>query len=224
METSRLSSRALDTYSAEPSPMSSQAINIDRPLAAVCVYCGSSELADPSLMEAAERLGAAIARSDRRLVYGGGGVGLMGACARGAAAAGGRVLGVIPKFLTDVEQPPMGAQTVVVSSMHERKMRMFEEADAFAVLPGAIGTLEEVIELLSWRRLALHAKPVVFYNPAGFWDPLFELFSRFIDSRLLPAAFSACWREVSDIEAVLPTLASMPTDVFPPSPRMATLV
>lgn len=190
--------------------MSSQS----RRLASVCVYCGSSNRADPALLDAAARLGRAIAGEGLRLVYGGGGVGLMGACARAAHDAGGRVLGIIPDFLTFVEKPPAGAETVIVASMHERKMRMFEEADGFAVLPGAIGTLEEVIELLSWRRLGLHAKPIVIYNPAGFWDPLFTLFAQFIDQRLIPAGFADCWRVVETIEEVLPALRAMPTRVF----------
>ncbi len=179
---------------------------------AVCVFCGSSNDAAPELLAAAGRLGEAIARARVRLVYGGGGVGLMGACARAAHEAGGRILGIIPQFLTRVEKPPPSVTTVVVASMHERKMRMFEAADAFAVLPGAIGTLEEVVELLSWRRLGLHAKPIVFYNPDGFWDPLFAQFARFIDHRLLPGAFADCWAAVGDIDEVLPTLAAMPRD------------
>jgi uncharacterized protein (TIGR00730 family) len=183
-----------------------------RPAPSICIFCGSSNEAAPELIQAAERLGGMIAEAGVRLVYGGGGVGLMGACARGAYEAGGQILGVIPAFLTRVEKPPPSVTTVVVASMHERKMRMFEEADAFAVLPGAIGTLEEVIELLSWRRLGLHAKPIVFYNPGGFWDCLFALFARFIDDKLLPDAFNDCWRAVSDIEDVLSSLAAAPRD------------
>jgi len=182
-----------------------------RRLGSVCVYCGSSNEAEPAFIAAAAALGEILAREGLRLVYGGGGVGLMGACARAAHFAGGRVLGVIPEFLTPAERPPPMVETVVVASMHERKMRMFEEADAFAILPGAIGTLEEAVELLSWRRLGLHAKPIVFYNPAGFWAPLFTLFEQFIDRGLLPAEFNACWRAVSDIEEVLPTLRAMPS-------------
>ena len=204
--------------------MSSRTEQNRPPFDSVCVYCGSSNLAPPALMAAAAHLGEAIALQGLRLVYGGGGVGLMGACARAANAAGGRVLGIIPGFLARVEQPPQDAQTVVVASMHERKMAMFEAADAFAVLPGAIGTLEEAIELLSWRRLALHAKPIVFYNPDGFWDPLFQMFARFIGDRLLPPEFNDCWRAVADVDQILPTLMSMPTDAFPPNPDLAALV
>ena len=89
-------------------------------------------------------------------------------------------------------------------------MRMFEEADAFAVLPGAIGTLEEAIELMSWRRLGLHAKPIAFYNPDGFWDPLFAMFERMVEAKLLPAEFETCWSLVDDIEALLPALRAAP--------------
>jgi uncharacterized protein (TIGR00730 family) len=94
--------------------------------------------------------------------------------------------------------------------MHERKIQMFEAADAFVVLPGAIGTLEEAVELLSWRRLGLHAKPIVFYNPADFWKPLFDLFDRFIEARLAPPEFSGCWRAVERIDQVIPALRTMP--------------
>ncbi len=183
-------------------------------LDSVCVYCGSSPRADPRLLKAAAALGRQLADGGLRLVYGGGGVGLMGACAKAAHQAGGRVLGVIPQFLTGHEHPLASIETVVVTSMHERKMRMFEEADGFAVLPGGIGTLEEAIELLSWRRLGLHVKPIVFYNPGGFWSHLFDLFAQMTDQALTPEEFRACWRAVDDIEAIVPALREMPTDVF----------
>jgi uncharacterized protein (TIGR00730 family) len=176
----------------------------------VCVYCASSEASPPELIAAAARFGEILARADVRLVYGGGGVGLMGACARAAHAAGGEVLGVIPGFLTQREAAFTRVETVVVDNMHQRKMRMFEEADAFAVLPGAIGTLEEAIELLSWKRLGLHAKPIVFFNPAGFWDPLFAMFEQLIATKLLPPEFNACWSQVDDIAALLPALRAAP--------------
>ncbi len=175
-------------------------------------------------MEDAGALGRALADAGIRLVYGGGGVGLMGACARAAHAAGGDVLGVIPKFLTAAEQPLGEIETVVVTSMHERKMRMFEEADAFVVLPGAIGTLEEVVELISWRRLGLHAKPIVFYSPGGFWDPLLALFDQFVSTRLAPAAFLDCWRVVERIEDVLPVLRDMPANPEPVELHVARLI
>ncbi len=189
-----------------------------RPLDSVCVYCASSEAAAPEFHAAAEALGGILAREGLRLVYGGGGVGLMGACAKAAHAAGGRVLGVIPHFLTSHERPLSMVDTVVVSSMHERKMRMFEEADAFAILPGGIGTLEEVIELLSWRRLGLHAKPIVFLNIQDFWAPLFDLFGHILTQDLVPDEFAECWRSVATVEEVLTALRTMPTLAFTTAP------
>ena len=189
-----------------------------RRLGSICVYCASSNAVAPEFMSAAEAFGSILAEAGLRLVYGGGGVGLMGACAKAAHAAGGRVLGVIPHFLTSHERPLKMVETVVVNSMHERKMMMFEEADAFAVLPGGIGTLEEVIELLSWRRLGLHAKPIVFLDLAGFWTPLFELLEHIVQQDLVPEEFRECWRSVERVEDILPALRSMPTLAFTTPP------
>ncbi|MDB5474792.1 MAG: hypothetical protein JWP49_303 [Phenylobacterium sp.] len=175
-------------------------------LDSVCVFCGSSEAADPAFLAAARQLGQTLAEADLRLVYGGGGVGLMGACARGAHEAGGRVLGIIPDFLMGRERALETVEHVIVSNMHERKMMMFERSDGFVILPGGIGTLEEVVELLSWRRLDLHAKPVVFYNPRNFWKTLFDCFQMTVDEHLTPADFMGSWRAVERIEEILPAL------------------
>jgi len=189
-----------------------------RRLGSVCVYCASSNAAAPAFHAAAESLGTILAREELRLVYGGGSVGLMGACAKGAHAAGGRVLGVIPHFLTSHERPLKSIETVVVNSMHERKMMMFEEADAFAILPGGIGTLEEVVELLSWRRLGLHAKPIVFLNLDGFWDPMFELLEHIVTQNLVPPEFREVWRSVEAVEDLLPAIRDMPCLAFTTPP------
>jgi uncharacterized protein (TIGR00730 family) len=192
--------------------------NESRRLESVCVYCASSNAADPRYIAAAEAFGAILAREGVRLVYGGGGVGLMGASARAAQTAGGKVLGVIPHFLTSHERPLKTVETVIVNSMHERKMMMFEESDAFGILPGGIGTLEEVIELLSWRRLGLHAKPIAFLNLDGFWDPLFALFEHIHAQQLIPPEFRDCWTSVDRVEALLPALREMPTLAFTTPP------
>jgi uncharacterized protein (TIGR00730 family) len=147
----------------------------------VCVYCASSDAADPRYLAQAEAFGAILARESVRLVYGGGGVGLMGASARGCYQNGGKVLGIMPEFLTNREMLYDKVETVVVQSMHERKQIMFDESDAFAILPGGIGTLEEIVELMSWRRLELHKKPMVFLSPDGFWDPLFALIDHTVE-------------------------------------------
>ena len=176
------------------------------PLSSICVFCGSSDDADPALIAAAATLGRDLAAERLKLIYGGGGVGLMGACAIAAHQAGGEVLGIIPGFLKEKERRLDVVETVTVSSMHERKMMMFELSDGFVVLPGGIGTLEEVVELLSWRRLDLHFKPVVFYNPDGFWEPLFALFRHVVEQKLTPPAFLDSWVTVDAIDEVIPAL------------------
>jgi hypothetical protein len=164
---------------------------------------------DPVFLTGAEQLGVELARAGVRLVYGGGGVGLMGACARAAHAAGGRVLGVMPTFLQSTEMALDAVETVFVASMHERKAIMFEQSDAFAVLPGGVGTLEEVVELLSWRRLGLHAKPVVFLNPGGYWTPLFELFAHTVDQGLTPEWFLDTFTWVKTADLILPAIREL---------------
>jgi uncharacterized protein (TIGR00730 family) len=182
------------------------------PLDSICVFCGSSDAADPALLTAAADLGRVLARENLKLIYGGGGVGLMGACAIAAHEAGGRVLGIIPNFLKVRERRLDVVETIVVTSMHERKMIMFERSDGFVVLPGGIGTLEEIVELLSWRRLDLHAKPVVFYNPGDFWAPLFHLFQHTVDAKLTPPEFMQSWVSVDQVEAIVPALrGELPT-------------
>lgn len=178
-------------------------------IGSVCVYCASSDAADPAYMEAAAAFGKALAQEGLRLVYGGGNIGLMGACARAAHAAGGRVLGVMPAFLRQREILYGAVETIVVASMHERKMVMFEQADAFVVLPGGVGTLEEAVEMMSWRRLEVHRKPIVFHSPGGFWAPLHALFQHTVDHNLTPAAFMDTWRSVETVEAILPALREL---------------
>lgn len=185
-----------------------------RRLASVCVYCGSSNDADPSYIEAAYAIGQSFAQAGLKLVYGGGGVGLMGATARGAHAAGGAVLGIIPTFLRGREQPFDDVETIVVDNMHERKMMMFERSDAFVVLPGGIGTLEEIVELLSWRRLDLHQKPIVFHNPGGFWDPFFALIRHTIDRGLTPPNLVGAWRAVETADEVTPALLAWDEEIY----------
>ncbi len=143
---------------------------------AVCVYCGSSAGADPAFVKAAEALGKSFAQSGVRLVYGGGSVGIMGAVARAVLDHGGTAIGIIPEFLARRERPQgLREDLVVTRDMHERKRRMFEAADAFVALPGGIGTLEELVEQLTWVQIGQHKKPVLLANINGFWDPLRDL-------------------------------------------------
>lgn len=159
----------------------------------ICVYCGSSNTTLPAYLDLATRFGDALARRGIRLVYGGGSVGLMGRCAIAAHAAGGQVLGIMPRFLARREIVLNEVPHRMVDTMHERKRIMFDESDAFVVLPGGVGTLEEAVETLSWRRLELHQKPVVFLSEDNFWAPFFHLVQHTIDANLTPASFlDAC--------------------------------
>lgn len=141
----------------------------------LCVYCGSRPGNEPRFLDAAKELGRVTAKAGMRLIYGGGDQGLMGSTAASARDAGGAVLGVIPTFITKTEGLLKGIPIIEVETMHERKIRMFEEADAVCALPGGIGTLEETIEILSWASLKLHKKPIILCNIAGYWSPLVEL-------------------------------------------------
>lgn len=184
-------------------------------LASACVFCGSSDAADPEFLAAAGGVGKALADAGIKLVYGGGGVGLMGAVARAAHEAGGEVLGIIPTFLVGKERALEIVEHIIVDNMHERKMLMFQRSDSFVILPGGIGTLEEVVELLSWRRLDLHAKPVVFYNPRRFWDPLFKLFQHTVDENLTPPEFMDAWVSVETVDQIVPALLGQGRERFP---------
>ena len=145
----------------------------------ICVYCGSSPGNNDLYLKAGHTLGRAIAQTGLQLVYGGGGKGIMGAVADGALRSGGKVTGIIPRFLMAKEATQAALQRldefIVTENMHERKHMMFEKSDAFVALPGGIGTVEEIIEIMTWAQLGHHRKPIVFANIGGFWNPMLAL-------------------------------------------------
>ena len=145
----------------------------------ICVYCGSSPGNGDLYLKAGHTLGRAIAQTGLQLVYGGGGKGIMGAVADGALRSGGKVTGIIPRFLMAKEATQAALQRldefIVTENMHERKHMMFEKSDAFVALPGGIGTVEEIIEIMTWAQLGHHRKPIVFANVGGFWNPMLAL-------------------------------------------------
>ena len=154
---------------------------------AICVYCGSSPGTDPAFLEAACDFGKILADAGIRLVWGGGSVGLMGAIASSVIEHGGAATGIIPEFLTAKEKPRRLAQEQIVTrDMHERKRTMFDRADAFVALPGGIGTLEELIEQMTWAQLGRHKKPILIANINGFWDPLLSLLAHMRMAGLVP--------------------------------------
>jgi hypothetical protein len=163
----------------------------------LCVYCGSRSGRDLEFIAAARFIGEEAARRGCRIVYGGGKMGLMGVMAGAARDAGGKVFGVIPDFLVDVEGVLENVDHRIVRTMHERKMLMFEESDAICALPGGIGTLEEVIETLSWARLALHRKPIIVLNLKDFWTPLKALLEHLVQTGF---ASSELLREVTFVD------------------------
>jgi uncharacterized protein (TIGR00730 family) len=173
----------------------------------VCVYCGSGTGTDPDFIAAAHRFGAILAHENVGLVYGGGSTGLMGAVATSVLAQGGHVTGVIPQFLHDREMALTHAQDLIVTrDMHERKRIMFERADAFVALPGGIGTLEELVEQLTWAQLGRHHKPVLIVNIKGFWDPLLALLDHMGRLAFIREDFTVDVLVATTVDDVLPTL------------------
>jgi uncharacterized protein (TIGR00730 family) len=175
----------------------------------VCVYCGSGEGSDPSFAVAARAFGRLMAEASIRLVYGGGGLGLMGALAKSVTAHGGHVTGIIPEFLKERERPPASnEETLVVADMHERKRMMFERADAFVALPGGVGTLEELVEQLTWAQLGRHKKPILMLNQNRFWNPLLDLFAHMRLHAFIRPDIEVRYLVAERVEDVLPMLES----------------
>jgi uncharacterized protein (TIGR00730 family) len=174
----------------------------------LCVYCGSSDAVDRQYREAASELGASLAQAGIEVIYGGGRVGLMGLLADAALAAGGVVTGIIPARLRDAELAHEGAtELIVVDSMHERKRVMVERADAFAILPGGIGTLDETFEILSWKQLNLHEKPIFVVDVAGYWAPLCALLDHIIAQNFARPQTRVLFEVVPGVPALMAALA-----------------
>lgn len=181
--------------------------HLSRPIRNVCVYCGSSPGSDPIFAETARRLGQNLAKSGIGLVYGGGNNGLMGIVARSTLEHGGHVTGIIPDFLKQKEAMLQDAQeAIVVPDMHTRKRLMFEKADAFVALPGGVGTLEELVEQLTWVQLDRHRKPVLIADIGGFWRPLLSLLAHMRDNGFIPTKLEIRYLVAEKIDDVVPML------------------
>lgn len=177
----------------------------------VCVYCGSSRRVAQAYRDAATDLGTLLAKARVELVYGGGHVGLMGLMADAATAAGGRVLGVIPEHLERREVGHRGiSELVITDSMHSRKLTMAQRSDGFAILPGGLGTLDETFEILTWKQLGLHSKPIVIVDIDGYWAPLLALLEQVVDAGFAGADTRDLYAVVDSVEAVLPALEAAP--------------
>lgn len=181
-------------------------------ISALCVYCGSRAGDDARHTMLARELGTALAARGITLVYGAGGIGLMNVVADAALAGGGKVVGVIPTHLSRLEVQHKGlSEIILVDSMHARKQKMFERADAFAVLPGGLGTLDELFEILTWRQIGLHDKPVFLLDGTGYWDPLLRLIGHVVERDFAPPSAHALIDVAETVEGLFSALAAAPT-------------
>ena len=194
----------------------------------VCVYCGSSPGRDETYVKAGHLLGRSIARSGLRLVYGGGTKGIMGAVAEGALRAGGKVTGIIPRFLINREATETALdrldELLITENMHERKHRMFEKSDAFVALPGGIGTVEEIVEIMTWAQLGHHRKPIVFGNVDGFWDPMLALLDHMTAEGFIHTAQRVKPLVVNDPEAIVAAIMVAGSSVDAPTEGMQSVI
>jgi uncharacterized protein (TIGR00730 family) len=190
-------------------------------IASLCVYCGSSDRVDPSHLAAAAELGRSAAERGIEIVFGGGRVGLMGVLADAALGAGGQVTGIIPEHLQAMEVGHNGVSRLeVVGSMHSRKMRMCELSDAFCVLPGGLGTLDETFEIVTWKQLGLHDKPIVVINHQGFWDPLIGLIDHQVAAGYVRSGHAQLFTLVDRVDQVFEALAAAPAPTLTSDSRL----
>lgn len=173
----------------------------------ICVYCGSSAGTDPAFVAAAEALGTIMAKNGVGLVYGGGNIGMMGTVAKAVRGHGGEVTGIIPEFLLAKERSGQGGDGLIVThDMHERKRKMFEMADAFVAMPGGVGTLEEIVEQMTWAQLGRHKKPILLANINGFWEPLCTLLDHMRTTEFIRGEFNFDLLVANRVEDILPML------------------
>ncbi|MCB1467985.1 MAG: TIGR00730 family Rossman fold protein [Rhizobiaceae bacterium] len=194
----------------------------------ICVYCGSSPGRDESYVAAGRQLGRAIAESGITLVYGGGTKGIMGAVADSARRAGGKVTGIIPRFLMNKEATEAALseldELVVTENMHQRKHTMFEKSDAFVALPGGIGTVEEIVEIMTWGQLGHHRKPMVFANIRDFWTPMLRLLDHMRTEGFIHSGHLVNPIVVEDAKAVVPAIVTAATASGEPNEGVDALI
>jgi uncharacterized protein (TIGR00730 family) len=200
-----LANGSLPAAAARAASPSRASPNNSHPVRSICVYCGSGPGRSPIYANAARALGRSLAENNIALVYGGGGLGLMGEVARATLEAGGKVTGIIPDFLTVREHMLKEVTDLVVTAdMHERKKLMFERSDAFVALPGGIGTLEELVEQMTWAQLGQHNKPIVVANIGGFWTPFLDLLTHMQSEAFIRAGLEVPFSVVDEAEDIVP--------------------
>jgi uncharacterized protein (TIGR00730 family) len=188
----------------------------------ICVYCGSGPGNDPAFVDAARQFGKAMADNGIRLIYGGGKVGIMGAISEAVLQHGGKVTGIIPEFLVAREHARKSGDLVVTRDMHERKRKMFEMADAFVAMPGGVGTLEEIVEQITWVQLGRHKKPVLLANVKSFWEPLRALLVHMEELNFIRPGLLVDYLVADRIEDVLPMLRDAAAKIPEPQKAMAS--
>ena len=188
----------------------------------ICVYCGSGPGNDPAFIESARTFGKILASNRIGLVYGGGNIGLMGEIANAVLDHGGDVTGIIPQFLTQREIAMRRGELIVTRDMHERKQRMFDLADAFVALPGGVGTLEEVVEQMTWAQLGRHKKPILLANINGFWEPLCMLLDHMSAREFIRPGLSVNYLVANTVDDILPKLLEAARDLTEAEKQMKT--
>ena len=194
----------------------------------ICVYCGSSPGRGDTYMRAGTQLGRAIAEAGLRLVYGGGTKGIMGAVAAAAADHGGHITGIIPRFLVNREatESKLGIvdELIITDDMHQRKHAMFQKSDAFAALPGGIGTVEEIVEVMTWAQLGHHRKPIVFANIKGFWNPMLALLDHMSSEGFIHTAQRVKPLVIEDPEAIVAAIMVAGSSVDAPTEGVQSVI
>jgi uncharacterized protein (TIGR00730 family) len=184
-------------------------------ITSLCVYCASRMPTDPDHKEAARALGQQLGQNNIKLVYGGGHVGLMGIIADATLDSEGQVIGIIPAHLHDIEvSHEKLTELHIVDSMHARKEKMFQVSDAFAILPGGLGTLDETFEMITWRQLNLHDKPIILVNYKKYWDPLLHLIKHMVEAGFVQPEVWTYFQVVEKLEDILPALNAVPESHF----------
>lgn len=173
----------------------------------ICVFCGASNNVDKKFLNIGAEFGELLAKRDITLVYGGGDCGVMGAVANSTMKAGGYAVGVFPRSLRNIENEHQSlTEITIVDTMHERKQNMFERSDAFVVFPGGFGTMDEMFEILTWKQLMLHDKPVVIFNYQGYWDPLIALMKNIIENQFAKAEVATYYHVVTELDQIIDVL------------------
>jgi len=193
---------------------------MNQKIKSLCVYCGSSGNVDQDFRDAAKDMGVAMAKAGIQLVYGGGHVGLMGIIADGVMNAGGEGIGIIPEHISSKEVQHKGLTELhVVDTMHTRKQMMVDKSDAFLILPGGIGTLDELCEIMTWRQLGIHDKPIIIANIKGYWTPFLNMVDHIIEQGFMRAGDNKLVHVVTSLNDVIPALESAPDERFDPSSK-----